>query len=186
MGMSVQPVVDQANTAPKSLGDRRHFPRWVTPVLLAALFVLVHIALPWGLSSLSPRHGWARRRPGRWNLLALIPVGSGIAGTIYLITLHYRASPRTFLDMQASQRLITPGPYSLSRNPMYLLELTFWLGWALFYGSFAVLIAFLLFFMTINFLIIPYEERDLERRFGEAYRQYKQTVPRWLGLPLGR
>jgi protein-S-isoprenylcysteine O-methyltransferase Ste14 len=28
---------------------------------------------------------------------------------------------------------------------------------------------------------VPYEERDLEARFGEGYRQYKNTVPRWLG-----
>ncbi len=29
--------------------------------------------------------------------------------------------------------------------------------------------------------IVPYEERDLEKRFGECYLQYKGTVPRRVG-----
>jgi protein-S-isoprenylcysteine O-methyltransferase Ste14 len=66
---------------------------------------------------------------------------------------------------------------------MFLFELAFWFGWALFYGSIAVLIGFLLFWVALNFMIVPYEERDLEARFGEAYRDYKARVPRWLGLP---
>jgi protein-S-isoprenylcysteine O-methyltransferase Ste14 len=72
--------------------------------------------------------------------------------------------------------------YGYSRNPMYLSELTFWFGWALFYGSLTVLAGWLLWFLAFNFAIVPYEEHDLERRFGDAYRQYKQMVPRWPGL----
>jgi protein-S-isoprenylcysteine O-methyltransferase Ste14 len=173
-----------ATMARNQTNEKPHLPPWVTPLILAALFLLVHVALPWGISSLSTRHEWEGRRPGRWNRLALVPAGSAIAGTLYLIVQHYRASPRTFLDLQPGHKLITPGPYGVSRNPMYLLELTFWLGWALFYGSFAVLAVALLWFVTFNFFIIPYEEHDLERRFGEAYLRYKQTVPRWLAFPL--
>lgn len=35
--------------------------------------------------------------------------------------------------------------------------------------------------VVVNFVILPREERVLEARFGEVYRQYKRTVPRWLG-----
>jgi len=151
------------------------------PIYLTVLFLLVHVAAPWGLSLLSTRRGWVDGRPGRWNLLALIPVAAGIAGTIWMISLHYRASPGSFLELRPIQKLLTPGPYAYSRNPMYLSELAFWFGWALFYGSAAVLIGFLLLFGLFNFGAVPWEERDLEARFGEAYRQYKQAVPRWLG-----
>jgi protein-S-isoprenylcysteine O-methyltransferase Ste14 len=66
--------------------------------------------------------------------------------------------------------------------PCISLELAFWFGWALFYGSIAVLIGFLFWFALFNFVIVPREERDLEARFGEAYRAYKTRGPRWLGL----
>jgi protein-S-isoprenylcysteine O-methyltransferase Ste14 len=65
---------------------------------------------------------------------------------------------------------------------MYLFELAFWFGWALFYGSFAVLFGFLLWLALFNFVIVPWEERDAEARFGETNRLYKARVPRWLGF----
>jgi protein-S-isoprenylcysteine O-methyltransferase Ste14 len=64
---------------------------------------------------------------------------------------------------------------------MYLSELALLLGWAIFYGSMSVLIALLIAFVVFNFVAVPLEERALERRFGETYRQYKSNVPRWLG-----
>jgi protein-S-isoprenylcysteine O-methyltransferase Ste14 len=145
----------------------------MTPILMAVLFLLVHVAAPWGLSLLSTRHGWADGRPGPLNLLALSLVAAGIAGTLWLMALHFHASPGSFLELRPGQKLLTPGPYGVSRNPMYLFELAFWFGWALFYGSVAVFIGFLLWWVIFNYIAIPYEERGLEARFGEA----RPTVP---------
>lgn len=155
----------------------------MAPISLTALFLLVHVAAPWGLSLLSTRHGWVDGRPGAWNWLALILVVAGIACTLWMMALHFRASPGSFLELKPGQKLLTRSPYAISRNPMYLFELAFWFGWALFYGSIAVLIGCLLWLAMFNFVIVPWEERDLEARFGEAYRAYKARVPRWLGLP---
>jgi protein-S-isoprenylcysteine O-methyltransferase Ste14 len=166
----------------KERSKRVPLPHWMTPIVLTVLFLLGHVALPWGLSSLSTRHGWIDGRPGQGNLLALVLVVAGIAGTLRTIALHYRASPGPFLELRPGQTLLTPGPYAASRNPMFLFELTFWFGWALFYGSIAVLIGFLLWLAMFQFVIVPWEERDLEARFGDAYRAYKARVPRWLGL----
>src|SRR5262245_56973865 len=157
-------------------------PHWMTSIYVTVLFLFVHVAFPWGLSLLSTRHGWIDGRPGQGNLLALVLVAAGIAGTLWMMTLHILASPDSFVELRPARELLTPGPYTVSRNPMYLFELTFWFGWALFYGSFAVLIGFLLWLSMFHFVIVPWEERDLEARFGDAYRAYKARVPRWLGL----
>ena len=77
--------------------------------------------------------------------------------------------------------LLQRGAYSFSRNPMYLFELILLFGWVLFYGSLAVLVAFLVWWAFFNFFQIPQEERMIDARFGEMYRQYKNLVPRWIG-----
>jgi protein-S-isoprenylcysteine O-methyltransferase Ste14 len=156
-------------------------PRWIAPTVLAALFLLAHVAAPWHLSTLSTRHGWTGRRPGHKNRLALLLLVPGLASTLWLIAQHYRASPRTFVEFKPTPKLLMRSPYALSRNPMYLSELLMWFGWAIFYGSIPVLIGFLLWLAAFKYLIVPWEERDLEARFGEAYRQYKLTTPRWFG-----
>jgi protein-S-isoprenylcysteine O-methyltransferase Ste14 len=77
--------------------------------------------------------------------------------------------------------LITGGPYAISRHPMYVGELALWLGWAILYGSIPVLIGFAV-LGTVVALLAPREERALEAKFGDVYRQYNGRVPRWLGV----
>jgi protein-S-isoprenylcysteine O-methyltransferase Ste14 len=44
-----------------------------------------------------------------------------------------------------------------------------------------VIFIFLLIFLLTNMLYFPLvEEKTLQRRFGDAYREYKKNVPRWL------
>lgn len=61
---------------------------------------------------------------------------------------------------------------------MYLAESALWLGWALLYGSAAVFLGLLLLCAAVG-IIAPREERALDLKFGEAYRQYAARVPRW-------
>ena len=162
-------------------GRPKSIPRWLTYVL----FALVWGGVPWAVSLLSSRYGWAAGRPGFWNLLGLILLVAGIAGSLWTLTLHF-AESREGLDWEPDKSyLLTRGPYAFSRNPMYLSELTLLLGWVFFYGSVAVLIAFLVWWAWFNFFQVPQEERTIEAHFGEAYREYKRRVPRWFGKPGG-
>src|SRR4030095_5268161 len=98
--------------------------------------------VPWAISLLAPRYGWAAGYPGLWNLLGLIPVAVGTTGLIWSVALHVAQSPEGVEMVVAKSYLLTRGPYTFSRHPTYLSILTLLFGWVIFYGSVAVLIAF--------------------------------------------
>lgn len=79
-----------------------------------------------------------------------------------------------------SATLVVRGVYRISRNPMYLGFLLVLMGWGVILGNvpaFALLPAFV-FYMN-RFQIIP-EERYMNAKFGEAFRQYTRKVRRWV------
>ncbi|HVA23140.1 MAG TPA: isoprenylcysteine carboxylmethyltransferase family protein [Chloroflexota bacterium] len=88
-----------------------------------------------------------------------------------------RAGSRGFATVP--QRLLTNGPYRISRNPMYLGHLIFMLGLALSTGSklaWAILLANLPWFQSR----VLYDEERLRDKFGAGYEAYCLSVRRWL------
>ena len=164
-------------------------PRWaalaLAPFVWLIAIPLVHGVVPWALSLLGTWYGWADGSPAAWNLLGLVPVAAGAGVLLWLMVLgfvHVAEVPeRVELDW-SPKLLLTRGPYAFSRHPMYLAELTLWLGWAVLYGSVIVLVGFLLLCLVVG-VLAPREERALEAKFGDTYREYKSRVPRWLGIP---
>jgi protein-S-isoprenylcysteine O-methyltransferase Ste14 len=160
---------------------RALLPRWVALILTPVILLLGHVVVPQQLSLLSSRHGWAHEGPGWFNLLGLIPIGAGAAFLVWCFRLHF-VGVRGSFEMERTQNyLVVAGPYRFTRNPMYLCGMLIWLGWIIFYGSVAVLAGTVIVWGTVAMLVVPWEERNLEARFGEAYLRYKHSVPRWLG-----
>lgn len=155
--------------------------KFLSPWLAYPLALIVWEGIPWAISLLTPRYGWISARPGIWNMPGLILVLVGTIGLIWGVAAHSAQSSHGIEWELDKSYLLSRGLYSFSRNPMYLSELVLLLGWVLFYGSIAVLIALAVWYALFNFYNIPLEERTLEAHFGEAYRQYKQKVPRWFG-----
>jgi protein-S-isoprenylcysteine O-methyltransferase Ste14 len=154
---------------------------WVVAFFLVSLATAVHVVVPWAISLLTPRYGWVQGRPGLWNLIGLIPAATGLAMIAWALRLHFIRRTGIWELEPVPRQMLVKGPYRFSRNPMYLLELIMWLGWAIFYGSTAVLLAFGLWWIVFALIIIPREERQLEARFGETYLDYKRQVHRWYG-----
>ena len=140
--------------------------------------------LPWAISLLGPWYGWTDRSPALWNLVGLVPVALGVVGLLWLIVngyAHYaQVSERVELTWEP-KLLMTRGPYAYSRHPMYLTELALWVGWAVLYGSIIVFAGLITLCVVVS-ILAPREERALEAKFGEAYRQYMARVPRWQGI----
>jgi protein-S-isoprenylcysteine O-methyltransferase Ste14 len=145
-----------------------------------SLALFVWDVLPWTISLLARRFGWAAGLPGLWNWLGLVPVLAGTAGLMWGLSVHSRSPEGIEWELDRSY-LLKGGMYSFSRNPMYLSELILLFGWVVFYGSIPVLIGLLAWGLLFNFYQIPLEERVLEARFGETYRRYKSKVRRWFG-----
>lgn len=79
-----------------------------------------------------------------------------------------------------SKKLVTGGPYSLTRNPMYLG--IFLIALAIIFLGFKtwVLAAFLVFFIACYVRLMSEEEKKLTRDFTEEYLSYKNKTPLFL------
>jgi len=77
---------------------------------------------------------------------------------------------------QRDQRLVTTGIRAHVRHPVYLAHLCEMLAWSLGTGL-AVCYGLTLFAVTSGAAMIRMEDAELEKRFGEDYRQYRARVP---------
>ena len=106
-------------------------------------------------------------------------IGFGIVLALWSRSLFLRNSTTLQLDEEPTS-LVTTGPFRLSRNPIYLGMTSILLGVAVLQGTLVALAFPVLFVTLIEFFSIRGEERNLEKIFGEPYRDYKKRVRRWI------
>ena len=78
------------------------------------------------------------------------------------------------------KELVVTGFYHYVRNPIYIGVLSIFLGHFLWFGYWALLIYTVLAFLGVHSFIILYEEPTLKKKFGAAYEEYLERVPRWI------
>ncbi len=76
--------------------------------------------------------------------------------------------------------LVDTGMFAHSRNPLYFANLLLFLGLAIVHNGWAMYLIVLPFFLVSYVCIVAAEEHYLYGRFGEAYTEYCQRVPRWV------
>lgn len=121
--------------------------------------------------------------------ILLGPVGLGAATGLFVLGIGIVIAARRELSRQGqptdpghpTQRLVTSGVFSVSRNPLYLGGVLTLAGIAWFFNLVWALIALLPAMIACHFILIAPEEKYLIARFGDAYRTYVSTVSRWLG-----
>jgi protein-S-isoprenylcysteine O-methyltransferase Ste14 len=76
--------------------------------------------------------------------------------------------------------LVTEDIYKITRNPMYLGFALMLFGLATVLGSISPFMLVIAFITVTDLWYIRFEERVLEKKFGETYLAYKASVRRWL------
>jgi protein-S-isoprenylcysteine O-methyltransferase Ste14 len=79
---------------------------------------------------------------------------------------------------QHGQKLVTEGPYAHTRNPRYIQIFLALIGWA-FLANYAAGYLFALIWAPLAAVIVFFEERELSRRFGPEYENYRERVARF-------
>lgn len=105
-----------------------------------------------------------------------------IGGTFGLICAAYMVSygQGTPLPADCPRKLVIKGPYRNIRNPMAIGSFAQGMAVGLWLGSPLVVIYSLVGALGWNYFVRPWEEMDLERRFGQPYAQYRDTVGCWI------
>ena len=105
-----------------------------------------------------------------WNISGMILMVLGAIGRIWA---------SLFIEGHKTKKVISDGPYSIIRHPLYLFSLMIILS--LFFAIKSVFIGLYLLTMFILFHIptLLNEERVLTELYGEDYVHYKKRVPRF-------
>jgi protein-S-isoprenylcysteine O-methyltransferase Ste14 len=80
---------------------------------------------------------------------------------------------------EPTTRIVTHGPFRVSRNPLYLASTLGIMGVATVVNTIWIVLLVPIQIAIIS-LQIKREERYLERKFPEEYPRYKARVRRWL------
>ncbi len=141
------------------------------PFLLVGLIVICGLAHALWL-------GWPPLLP----LRALSGLILAIAGLILIGSCGkvFRKAGTPVRPVSPTTTIVSAGAYRFSRNPMYVGMAGVLAGIAVFFGSYLLGVAVLVFVAVVHFGVVLPEERYLEALHGRAYLEYKGRVRRWL------
>ena len=101
--------------------------------------------------------------------------------TSFLLSVReFRMADTSVRRTHPTTTIVRTGPYRLSRNPIYLSFILLLLGLAVWFSDLWLLVTVAPAAGFIALVVIPREERFLERNFHDQYSSYKATVRRWL------
>jgi protein-S-isoprenylcysteine O-methyltransferase Ste14 len=85
-----------------------------------------------------------------------------------------------YISGKKTQEVITDGPYSIVRHPLYFFSFIGAIGIGLASDNMLVLAALVIFYLSYYPLTILSEEKTLTKKFGQAYINYAKYTPRFL------
>ena len=93
--------------------------------------------------------------------------------------LTFRIWATLYIGGRKSASVVTQGPYSLCRNPLYLGTFLLYFSQPLFLKSAIFGVGLLIPLALYLLAVIPAEEQHLRGKFGQAYDDYLRSTPRF-------
>jgi protein-S-isoprenylcysteine O-methyltransferase Ste14 len=112
--------------------------------------------------------------PGEWNAERWTGAIIAVPSMILLLTARFQLGKSFSVSPQA-RKLVTHGLYSKIRNPMYVFSALLVLGLLLTLQR-PVLFVIIAVLIPTQIMRVRREERVLEEKFGEEYREYKNRT----------
>ena len=114
----------------------------------------------------------------RWGLGGVL-LAAGLILLAWWMS-SFRRADTPMPPWEPTTALVTDGPYRLSRNPAYLADVWIFVAIALLADAPWALLPLPVVLAVIQEGVIKREERYLERRFGQDYREFTARRRRWV------
>jgi protein-S-isoprenylcysteine O-methyltransferase Ste14 len=133
-------------------------------------------------ASVTQRRLGSGSRPGAARKVGAVAAAAASGWLMAGSVQRFRQSGTTVepFDPSRSTALVTSGPNSVTRNPMYVGMAGLLTAHALFRGGWATAVPIAAFVAVIDRVQIRPEEAALRERFGQEYDDYCRRVRRWL------
>lgn len=102
-----------------------------------------------------------------------------IAWLLFLAGASLRWWATLFIGGRKEQELVTAGPYSICRNPLYLGTFLMTLSVGMFLQSISLCAAMFLVSWAYLLITVPVEEHRLATLYGDRFRLYCESTPRF-------
>ena len=130
------------------------------------------------LHRLFPVQAMSASLPVRLLIAAPFLLGYGV---ITVLSIRMMLARKTGLTPhQSTTTVICEGPFSLTRNPLYLSVLMLYAGIAVLVNEVWMLCLLPVMLVALDRGAVVHEEKYLERKFGKQYLEYKRRVRRWI------
>jgi protein-S-isoprenylcysteine O-methyltransferase Ste14 len=143
------------------------------PPLIFAVILLIML----GIDGLIKGPGFGLSSEMRL-FLALVFAIAGMT-LIIMAGVKFRAYKTYIEPWKPTMALITDGVYAYSRNPVYVGMTLGYVGLSFLGDSILALAALPLPLLIVHYGVVLREERYLEAKFGDSYRQYRNRVRRY-------
>ena len=114
-----------------------------------------------------------------WAALGAVPLAAGLALNL-VADGAFKAAGTTVKSFHTSSALVTGSVFRISRNPMYLGMVLTLAGAAFLLGTLSPWLVVPPVAVVFDVAFIRPEEATLHETFGEAFREYRKHVRRWL------